>query len=702
MRAGDPGWDDYKARRARQQRALSASGRDIGPIPAVEDEARRESCRLDLKLFCETYFAPTFDDPWSDAHLKVLSDMESAALHGTKKAIAMPRGSGKTSMAEACAIWAVLYGHRIFPVLIGATATHADELLDSVKTALQTNEILAEDFPEVCYPVARLEGMNQRATGQTCEGVPTRIRWTQDGVMLPTIKGSPSSGSIIRVASMTGRIRGMKARLADGRTIRPDLVLPDDPQTDESAASVTQTTQRIRKLSKAIEGLAGPGKSIAAIMPLTIINQGDLADQLLDRKLHPEWRGEVTKMLTSLPTDEERWEKYAEVYRDELAGNVPPGTALAFYKRQWKKLEAGAVASWPARYNKEQEFSAIHHAMNLKIKMGDYAWYAEYQNEPQSDIPEDSAPLTAEQITRKYNRMERGLVPNWATRVTAFVDVQERALYWMVCAWSDDMTGAVVDYGTWPKQPTRYFALRNIKRTMKKATEIPSRTGAIYKGLEVLTGILIDHEWEVDGGDTVLNLERILVDAAWGPSTDTVHLFCRQNRHGGVVMPSIGKGVTASMRPFDQYTKKQGERIGLNWRVPKPANNRVIRHVLYDTNWWKSQVYEGLGLAMGEDGCISLYGKSAQHHQLLAEHLTQEYRIKTEGHERTLYEWKQPPNKRDNHWWDCLVGCAVGASMGGSTPAGVQTNRPVKKRRRRRRKLSEIQAEKRSQRAGVR
>jgi len=51
---------------------------------------------------------------------------------------------------------------------------------------------------------------------------------------------------------------------------------------------------------------------------------------------------------------------------------------------------------------------------------------------------------------------------------------------------------------------------------------------------------------------------------------------------------------------------------------------------------------------------------------LFAEHLTSEYRVKTEGRGRTVDEWKARPERGDNHWFDCLVGCAVAASMQGA------------------------------------
>ena len=85
----------------------------------------------------------------------------------------------------------------------------------------------------------------------------------------------------------------------------------------------------------------------------------------------------------------------------------------------------------------------------------------------------------------------------------------------------------------------------------------------------------------------------------------------------------------------------------------------------------------------GDKGCLSLFGQKPAEHRLFADHVTAEYRVRTEGRGRKVDEWKLPPSKPDNHWFDCLVGCAVAASMLGvsvmETAAG--SGKTVKRRR---------------------
>jgi len=232
--------------------------------------------------------------------------------------MAMPRGSGKTSLCEAAAIWSAVYGHRRYLALIGAEQTSAREMLDSVKTEIESNELLLADFPGVCYPVVKLEGIINKAAGQHINGDRTDIEWSAEEVVFPTVTGSRGSSVIIKAVGIEGRIRGMKYKRPDGQSVRPDFVLIDDPQTDKSARSPLQIETRKKLIAGAILGLAGPGKKIAGVMPCTVISPGDLADQILDRKKHPEWRGERTKLLYEFPKNVSLWEEYAEIRRESL------------------------------------------------------------------------------------------------------------------------------------------------------------------------------------------------------------------------------------------------------------------------------------------------------------------------------------------------------------------------------------------------
>ena len=664
--SGARSYEDRRNAERDRQAEQSLAGRDIGQLPEVVNPNRKAACERNFQLFCESYFPETYSLAWSPDHLKVIEKIETAVLRGGLFALALPRGSGKTTITESAALWSMLYGHREFVVLIGATESAALELLDSLKTELEVNERLAEDFPEVCYPVAQLEGIANRCAGQLYKGERTRITWTSNEIVLPTVEGSRASGIIVRVAGITGRIRGMKFKRSDGRNVRPSLVVIDDPQTSESAGSLEQTRKRVRVLAGDILGLAGPGQKISGIMPCTIIRPGDMADIILNRNTHPDWNGEKTRMVYRFPSNMKLWEEYAEIRAEALRTEGNFQKATEFYLANREAMDAGAEVSWEARFNHD-EVSALQHAMNLKFQ-DEAAFMSEYQNDPLPDDTADDSLLSVDEICAKINGLARRRVPLKCDRLTMFVDVQKALLFYVVIAWAEDFTGAVIDYGSWPDQHRHEYSLADANPSIQTLFPKAGFEGALYAALSALTDECLGREWEREDG-AVLKIERALVDANWGQSTDVVYQFCRQSSHAGVILPSHGRYVGASSKPMTEYRKQQGDRLGFNWMIPNVAGKRAIRHVIYDTNYWKSFIHARLAVPVGDKGSLTLYGRIPGAHKLFAEHLTAEYRVKTQGRGRTVDEWKLKPQSHDNHFLDCVAGCAVcGSMLGASLP----------------------------------
>lgn len=660
-RGGAMSYEDMKEATRVRIAERSLLGRDIGELPKVVNPERKAQCERDFQQFCESYFPETFADEWSEDHLKVIHKIEAAVLDGGLFALAMPRGSGKSSLTETAALWSMLYGHRAFVTLIGSTEAAAVDMLGNIKTELEINDQLLDDFPEVVFPIRALDGISNRCNGQLYQGKRTRITWTNDEIVLPAIEGSNASGTIVKVAGITGNIRGMRHKRPDGSSIRPSLVIVDDPQTRESACSIEQTRKRLRVLSGDILGLAGPGQKISGIMPCTVIQIGDLADQILDREKHPEWNGERMKMLYEEPTNKKLWEKYAEIRAESLRteGNIEAATA--FYIKHRVEMDKGAVVAWKSRFV-EGEVSAIQHAMNLKLQDAT-AFEAEYQNSPLPEAEEQNTALSVDGVCSKVNGLPFETVPQYCDRLTMFIDVQKLLLFYAVVAWREDFTGAVVDYGTFPGQVRDHFTLADAMPNLESVYPDYGLEARIYTGLKELTGKICGREYCKEDG-SVLRIERGLIDANWGQSTDTVYQFCRESMFSNILLPSHGRYIGADSKPMHEYRKKAGMRLGFNWFMPIPAG-RGIRHIIFDSNFWKSFLCTRLQTSLGDNGSLSLYGRSPERHELLAQHLTAEYRVRTIGRNREVDEWKIKPNHFDNHWLDCLSGCAVAASVTG-------------------------------------
>lgn len=648
-------YERHKSEAAARQAVMSAAGRDIGPIPPVAQPFRRLLASRSLRFFAETYLPGTFSLAWSPDHLRAIGLIESAVRDGGLFGFAMPRGTGKSALSEAAVLWALLEGLQEFAALIGSTEGHAERMLESIKGEIEGNDLLAEDYPEVCYPIRRLDGIANRCKGQTCRGERTRIEWTAKQIVLPTIEGSKASGAVLRVAGLTGQIRGMAHRKSDGRRIRPGFVVLDDPQTDESAKSWLQTDEREDIIQGAVLGLAGPGRAIAGVMPCTVIAPGDLSERFLDRARHPEWQGIRTRMVYSFPNRMDLWDQYAQVRADGLRREDGGKAGDEFYAARRAEMDAGAEVAWPERH--PGCLSALQYAMNLRIR-DEGKFLAEFQNEPRvKGLRRDV--LTIPLVVAKANGLPRGLVPQTCSAVNLAVDVQKTALFWLIAAWGNGFTGAVLDYGMLPEQTHGRMALATQKRELRDEFPGTGDAGAIAAGLERIVTAALGREWPREDGAS-LRIERALVDS--GSFTTTVYEFCRRPQFSAILGPSKGQFIGPNHAPMHLFKARDGEEIGEHWtRKPLPSNKRTrLTHI--DTNFWKSTLRDRLLTKPGDIGCLSLWG-SAREHEEFASHVTAERPDPPAG-PHGVEVWKQLP-RMENHLLDCLVMAAVAASMAG-------------------------------------
>jgi hypothetical protein len=701
-------YDQIRERQAAISRNRSASGREIGGVPPIADIERRERCGRSLREFCDTYNPEAFRLPWGDDQLRGATRIEEAIRQGALYAFAEPRGSGKTTRCRMAALFAVAYGFRRYVFVIGANKDKAYDTISAIQMYCRFLPLFAADFPEIAWPAQALGGIANRAAGQTCGGEPTMIEWSKNRIVLPTVPPPenwpkhwplradgvvPTAGAIIGGSGLTGEgIRGSLLTLTTGESVRPDLVLLDDPQTDKSARSPRQNESRIRLVSGAVLGMAGPGKAISAVMPCTVIEPGDMADTLLDREQHPLWRGERTSLLTTMPADLDAWDPYFDAYRNGARLDPPDfSDANAYYLEHRDELDRGALASWPAR-KLPTEASAIQHAMNLYCR-DRQAFFSEYQNQPlATKVAKQHRELAPAALLLRLNRVPIGEVPRECTRLTAGVDCSKRLLWFAVVAWDEYFGGSVVRWGAWPDQRRNYFTQADARPSLELQYPGTPTAAALYAGLRDLSADILGGRYLRHQTQEPITMELALTDSGW--ETDTVMKWIRETPHAGLVLPSKGYAASATSRSVDEWARKPNERAGDGWRLGAEASAGRGRRVAFDADKWKSFLADRLTIAPGARGCLMLPGDRESAQKLLADHLAAEVAVPVEARGRRWDHWIAKPGNPDNHLFDCLVMAAVAASVRGLSwnPSGGIDNHANTPQRR---KLSEIQASKR-------
>ncbi len=629
-----------------------AAARDI-QIPAIKNPARRRRCSGSLLLFEKTYFPHL-------AYLKIapfqeerLAQMETMIRYGGRQAKAEPRGSAKTTHALIAALWALLYGYRRHFMVVRASDPEAEQIIRDAKLELETNELLLEDFPEVCAPIRALEGAPQRAGQQTYKGVRTRCEYHSGWIVLPRAMGKSqkSAGSVLSTSGITGKIRGRKIN-----QLRPDFVLLDDIEDNESVKSEAVTAKYDEIIRSDVGGLGGPGKSVAILWLGTIIRRMCLIDQATDRQMRPEWQGKRQAALIEWPTDQAMalWEIYWEMMSEgRRKGDDPTGRrACEFYRDNRAAMDAGAVVAWADNYIRESaedgsplEISNLQHLMNKRLDMGEDAFLTEYQNDPPE--PGQKGELNADLVASRLSLYPAGVVPaGYEFRLVQGIDIRGREIHYIVDAVKEDGSTATIDYDILPVDAPD-GDLGNPRDASRPALERAVLTALRRRREVVQARPYRDHE-----GNAV-EIALTLVDSGWLP--DVVYLFVRES--GPRWRASKGDQQVPGNARFRMPAKGSGGTvIGEGWYAKLQASGNWLYHL--DADKWKLAAQERYLQSPDTAGSAVWFGNDAKAHRLIAKHIVAE--------RWNLEKSKFEQLSKFNHFLDCKAMCLAAAGMVGA------------------------------------
>lgn len=751
----------HRERSSAYGRAASLKSRDIGRIPSdLIDWDRRLRVKESLKYACETYFPRVFYLGWSDDQLRAIAKIEKVFDdQGTKFALAMPRGGGKTALCRAGLIWGTALGKKVFPYFVGASQPKAGQTLRAIKTNWERNILLQQDFPEIGYPIKRAEGRNVLTRGQLHYEEPTYITWGADNIRYPCllftdeearpyVDNDPesvvwldeyqrfmpvSAGVAINTAGIDGSIRGeAESHPLTLAQPRPDVVLLDDVQKDQKAESDIGVGKLVVLIDGAISGLAGPGKNISALMPCTVIREGDASDQYLTPELHPDWNPERCRMVLSWPPGindvditmdtpaGEAWNRYSElrVLSQRTHGDLRDATK--FYAENREVMDENFRVSWPDRFDPDKELSAQQHAMNLRMT-GPQTFIAEYQNVGRRLDSGSPMSITAKDLAKKTNNLNRFVAPAGTNKVVAFIDVQNEMLFWGIMATSIRFNAHIVAYGSFPEVQMRDFYRRQTeswsyltKRYFERHPEqrdraIKTATGQvrapldekIHMAVSDCIDFILSQKIRVENQEYPIEVDLILIDTRWGKVSDTIKKLVKNHDERRRLMCYFGQGLPPSQLQFEELIRQS------DWTFEDDINPRAqeIRfilkrfdsgqeYILADVNRLKDFLFSRLSTPSGLDGGILLHQGSPDSHAMFARQVcNSEYPDPQTARGRTKNMWITRSN-HDNEYLDIAVGLCCGALFKGCyVPLPSEKPRTKKAPK----KLQEIWKEKRGQ-----
>jgi hypothetical protein len=650
-------------------------GREVGSHTpcSEEDMPLKREMYNSLELFCKTISPNAFYRPFSEDHIKYINMLEECLEYGGQAAIALQRGDGKTSIAKHAALWAVLTGRRRYFVPIVATGSEKKSFQNDVYMILDTSEGLARYYPEAAFYFNALARTPGKAKGQMSNQVPTMIS-VGSVISFPYVYNDSEklefcSQARIESRSLLGAIRGMQYITPTGEILRPDFVLFDDCQTRKSAASATQTKNRLDIINADCLGLGGKDVTLAAVFACTVIKPNDLADTILK-----SWTSVRGKALYKFPTNREAVDKYVgfrKLLRQEKYNIVEiRKRTTEYYITHRAELEEGAEVGNPHNFDPANEVSAIHAALNAIADKGMDAFLSEYQNAPKDEEDYIDAKL-AKYSDFKTNDLKKYEAPLFTDRITCGVDVGDEILFYTILATTQDGSTSVVGYGTVPEQHGSFTAANP---NVKLSSMYPSET-KIYDGLKDLFSKLYELTLTECNG-IGHRIEKVFCDGGYMPE---VVVKAINTVPRGFVEMSIGTGIPASKKPISEYTKRTGRRRGNNWYYPTTKNKTMSRYILINTYYWKDVLNQKILLGAAERG-LTLYGDDMLKHIVFVDHLTAETFVPETANGRTVNKWSKKPGRTENHFFDCAVYALTAAdtvSGGGLPPLGAGDIEPI-------------------------
>ncbi len=659
---------DRDALRKRETRLASRHVRSRSLTPEERKERLRREA--DDELWIASYwsaFSPDTYYPLEPQQRQMVADFAALLSEGGDRATAASRGEGKSTLAIALTLKAILQGGgQDLWVMLGATAKNAADMLDTIRTAVGENDELGRYYPEACDAVRALENTVQRARTQVMSGerfdngepyemAPTNFHWTGDRLIFPGVPGSPSAGAIVVAQGLDSALRGLRIK-----NRRPRAVIIDDPDTEETIHNPAQAKKLLRKIDRSIAALGSQRNPVSRLVLCTCSSRVSVAAQLTDRDKYPSFRGRRMRFLLKPPTNQTAWAEFIDSckrgWTSEQADvrEAPiPRIAHEFYTARRKEMDEGGEVANPHRYNHQirpeggtVEVSALEHYHGWVARIGPANTATEFDNDPPDEL--GLIDLTSEQIRDSRSGSDYRVVPPDTVRLTIGADVKKLGLHWVAVAWDERCVGSIVEFHFW--------------RFATAGQRPDACENAVLEGLRDWWQWIQTHKpWreDVESESSARFPEWTLIDSGWkdeGWSVQPVTVFASE----------VGFSRCLPCKGFGRYRRPQPN-VGIR-SFDECHIDRRTRSPLCEINAdaYKSRTQEGFKADFGTPGSLGLHAPrvGADGRQLrssLEEEREFAAHIISEQWDATKAKFL-PPNG-PNHYLDATVLARVGAAL---------------------------------------
>ncbi len=640
-------------------------------IPKCADPRRRKRLEADDAVWLRWYFHETFWYDFTGQQLAMIDAIHRKIRQGGDQAIAASRGEGKSTLAERLALKYVLQGLLQFVLLLHSTGGKAADSLAEIKEAIEINDRLAADYPEVCTPVRALEQTPNRAhyqlvtgkrhdTGKAYPASSSKFSWCGQEVYFPDVPGSPSARAIIATRGLDAEVRGIKKK---GR--RPGLIIIDDPDTEQTVSNEEQAEKLEKRIDRGLAFAGGQQKAVARVMLTTIQRKSCPSAKYTDPQQKPSWQGKRFRFLMVRPDRTELWDEYISLrIQGQINGDEHSRIAHQFYLDRRVEMDAGAVVANPHRFDptllpdgSQVEVSSLERYFNEVARVGQDAVSTEWDNDPPDESGPQESGITAHRIQHQVSGFPRKQVPPGCVKLTQGIDVHKQLLYYVVKAWREDCTGYVIDYDVQETHGTTVGTDEGLDNAIRKALE--SR-----------------HDWVLENPYTgqdgrIFPLDLTCID--YGYRSEAVAKFCRESGLSFKPCKGFGKSAGCAAPNFVAPVKSSADKkVGDHWFLAR--QQRGLWLCCVDTDYWKAWEHDRWMTAPDKPGTVLLYGERSEvpgrdsadekRHFTYAKHLTAEIEIEeVDKHKRLVRCFR---SKSDlNHYYDASVLADVAASMAG-------------------------------------